>query len=214
MKKNQKDKGFETQVREQFTQRTLEPSAQAWDRLDAMLTVAEQPKRKNYGWYAVAAVFLFGGLIGLWTWQQETVSVEVPAIVFDENVSQPQETFTTSIQEKVVPVVSEEQVGEVVPSVQKNEPIVIQKTPLKEVNSIQIQEALVVHGPTVDVKTPEVEPILENALAEQNGLSVDPLKLLNAVEKEVESQYRNKVIESINKNYQSVKQVLASRNHQ
>jgi hypothetical protein len=212
MKKNQKDKAFETQVREQMQQRTLEPSAQAWDRLDAMLTVAEQPKRKYYGWYAVAAVFLIGGLLGFWTWQQDTVSVEMPAIVLDENTSQTQETFITPIQEKVVPVVSEEQVVEVVPSAQKKETIIIHEARLKEVNSIQIQEALVVHEPTLDIKTPEVEPILENALAEQNGLSVDPLKLLNAVEKEVEIQHRNKVIESINKNYQTFKQALATRN--
>jgi hypothetical protein len=41
-------------IREKLAHREITPSACSWDRLDAMLSVAEKPK-KNYGWIYVAA---------------------------------------------------------------------------------------------------------------------------------------------------------------
>jgi hypothetical protein len=40
---------LETDFRQKINDRTLTPSENSWDRLDAMLTIAEQkkPKRKN-----------------------------------------------------------------------------------------------------------------------------------------------------------------------
>jgi hypothetical protein len=48
---------FDNQIKEKLDGRTIQPSAQAWDRLDAMLTVAEKPKR-NSNWMYVAASFV------------------------------------------------------------------------------------------------------------------------------------------------------------
>lgn len=47
---------IETQIQSEFQNRTIQPSAAAWDRLDAMLTVAEKPK-KSFAWLQVAAGF-------------------------------------------------------------------------------------------------------------------------------------------------------------
>ncbi|AWA28856.1 hypothetical protein HYN48_01430 [Flavobacterium magnum] len=55
---------LEDDFRQKLNQREITPSANAWDRLDAMLTVAEKPKR-NYGWLYIAASvlgFLFIGI--------------------------------------------------------------------------------------------------------------------------------------------------------
>ena len=38
---------FEQQAKEKLSNREIAPSAQAWDRLDAMLSVQEKPKKKN-----------------------------------------------------------------------------------------------------------------------------------------------------------------------
>ena len=55
---------IDNQIREKLNLREVQPSAQAWDRLDAMLTVSEEKKpKKGYGWFFVAAsTILFFGL--------------------------------------------------------------------------------------------------------------------------------------------------------
>ena len=55
---------FDKNIQQKFNSRKIEPSAQAWDRLDAMLTVAEEKKQpKNYFWLKIAASFiLFTGM--------------------------------------------------------------------------------------------------------------------------------------------------------
>lgn len=60
---------FEKDFREKLNQREIEPSNKAWDRLDAMLSVAEekiQPKKKSKKWLYIAASvvgFLWVGTI-------------------------------------------------------------------------------------------------------------------------------------------------------
>ena len=50
---------FDKNIQQKFNSRKIEPSAQAWDRLDAMLAVAEEKKQpRNYFWLKIAASFL------------------------------------------------------------------------------------------------------------------------------------------------------------
>ena len=55
---------IENQIKEKLDARKIQPSAQAWDRLDAMLAVSEANKtKKNFGRFFVAAsLLLFFGL--------------------------------------------------------------------------------------------------------------------------------------------------------
>ena len=55
---------IDNQIREKLNGRDIQPSAQAWDRLDAMLTISEEKKpKKGYVWFFVAAsTLLFFGL--------------------------------------------------------------------------------------------------------------------------------------------------------
>ena len=39
---------LETQIKEQLNAREIQPSEMAWDRLDAMLSVAEEKKNKTF----------------------------------------------------------------------------------------------------------------------------------------------------------------------
>ena len=52
---------IEKQIREQLNARQINPSENSWDRLDAMLSVAENKKRKPvvFWWYSAAAIVLF-----------------------------------------------------------------------------------------------------------------------------------------------------------
>jgi len=218
LNKKQKDKAFETHVREQMQQRTMEPSAQAWDRLDAMLTVAETPRNTFRWWYAVAAIFILGGVVGLWQWQQPMAHVEGQGIVVEDIQLENNQKPIDSTTKEIFPAMVEELVVEVKSEVKTNTQTQIKKTPQREMHIVHSPDALVIHETPVELKSPkpdtEFEPKLESAIAKKSSLSVDPLKLLNSVEKEVEIQHRNKVIESINKNYQTVKQALATRNQE
>ncbi|MBC5835324.1 hypothetical protein G6N05_06045 [Flavobacterium sp. F372] len=66
---------FDNNIQQKFNSREIEPSAQAWDRLDAMLTVAEEKKQpKNYFWLKIAASFLLFTGMGYVFFQQNQKS--------------------------------------------------------------------------------------------------------------------------------------------
>lgn len=66
---------FDKDIQQKFNSRKIEPSAQAWDRLDAMLTVAEEKKQpKNYFWLKIAATFLIFTGVGYIFFQQNQKS--------------------------------------------------------------------------------------------------------------------------------------------
>ena len=210
--KNQKDKAFETHVRKQLQQRILEPSPQAWDRLDAMLTVAETPRKNFRWWYAVTAIFILGCVLGLWNWQQQELSTKETELVVEETKSEPQQNATEFIPQEII---TEPSVGPRVVSVPKitNHPQALKKEALlKEVNEVFQEEPAAIENGIVEVKSPVLESKAEVVIAAKSSLTVDPQKLLNSVEREVEIHHRNTVIESINKNYQTFKQALATRN--
>ena len=51
---------FETQFKEQLNSREIQPSEMAWDKLDAMLNVADKKPKRNLKWlYAAATVLGF-----------------------------------------------------------------------------------------------------------------------------------------------------------
>ncbi|MET0943918.1 MAG: hypothetical protein ABWY22_00775 [Flavobacterium sp.] len=71
---------FEKDFREKLNERKIEPSDKAWDRLDAMLSVAEekkQPKKKNK-WLYVAASLVGFLLVGTFFFNQKKNEVEIP----------------------------------------------------------------------------------------------------------------------------------------
>jgi hypothetical protein len=66
---------FDKNIQQKFNSRRIEPSAQAWDRLDAMLTVAEEKKQpKKYFWLKIAASFLIFSGMGYIFFQQNQKS--------------------------------------------------------------------------------------------------------------------------------------------
>ena len=60
---------IENQIKKKLNNRTIQPSAASWDRLDAMLNSTENEKAKpNYNWLTIAAaVVVFFGLGILYT---------------------------------------------------------------------------------------------------------------------------------------------------
>jgi hypothetical protein len=69
---------IEKQIKDKLNSREIQPSVQAWDRLDAMLSVAENKKRKpNYFWLYIAASIIGFVFVGLFFFNQEATNPDV-----------------------------------------------------------------------------------------------------------------------------------------
>lgn len=68
---------IEKQFREKLNSREIQPSSQAWDRLDAMLSVAEEKKTKPFlGWLFIAASILVLLTVGMFLFTQKNTTME------------------------------------------------------------------------------------------------------------------------------------------
>ena len=68
---------IEKQFREKLNSREIQPSSQAWDRLDAMLSVAEEKKTKPFlGWLFIAASILVLLTVGIFLFTQKNTTME------------------------------------------------------------------------------------------------------------------------------------------
>ena len=62
---------IEEQFKQMLNSRELQPSDKAWDRLDAMLSVAEEKKTKrSFGWLYIAASILVFATVGMFLFNQ------------------------------------------------------------------------------------------------------------------------------------------------
>ena len=93
---------IENQIREKLNSREIQPSAQAWDRLDAMLTVAEEKKTKrsffSLKYIGIAASVLVFVTLGLFYFNQKNITIESQnTVVETENGSKetPNSKFQT-----------------------------------------------------------------------------------------------------------------------
>ena len=222
---------IDNQIREKLDAREVQPSAQAWDRLDAMLTVSEEKKsKKGYGWFFVAAsTILFFGLGFFLFNSNETKEI---------NNSNP---IVTTINE-VMDSTEANKINEI--SVEKEQHVLVQnevnfsKTQKnkksKETNELikpenDLEEKIT---PNSQLQTPNsykyVSP--ENLLAEvQTGekvitsdkkispkakMKVDANSLLTNVEKELDENHRETTLDKLNRKFKDAKSALANRNYE
>ena len=95
---------IEKQFREQLNAREIQPSAQAWDRLDAMLSVAEEKKtRKPFGFLFIAASILVFVTLGLFLFNQNGAEINTTnTVVGTETKIDTAQNKTGSIQSPIV----------------------------------------------------------------------------------------------------------------
>lgn len=242
---------LENQIREKLNAREIQPSAQAWDRLDAMLTVTEEKKTKRFPfWFiGVAASVLVFLTVGLFFFNQgETIlipnneivvapenqksAIDNEKLILEENQVVSSDNQSEKINQKQLiknkgvsinnqkanqsSIINHEKeieylvAGNVaavkdVPKVTSNEPIIVQ--PKKEITSKK--SAYV----DVDALLASAEK-QSNANQKTDMINVDANILLSHADKEVESTFRERVINKISKNYQEVKSALANRNQE
>ena len=231
MEPNKLDNNF----REQLNKREIQPSEMAWDRLDAMLSVTENKKPKKRTWMYVAASFLGFILIGSLFFKQSETEVKTnDAVVVQENKT-PNQTEENTIQNQVQEVSSStnnavQSNQNAVTANQKTSKKVIATTKTEKlnpekINPIFVEEAIAHEEKVKPNRYIESESLLaeaETKLQSESikssvarvGVKVNSKKLLSSVEGELDDTFREKVVRSIGKNYETVKSSLATRNQE
>ncbi|WP_427872266.1 hypothetical protein [Flavobacterium sp. MMS24-S5] len=111
---------FEKDFREKLNQREIEPSNKAWDRLDAMLAVAEEKepvklnsKKSKSKWLYIAASFIGFLLVGTLFFNQNKNAVKTPeTVVVEKETEAEKESVTEPVLKTVDSVKTETAIAE------------------------------------------------------------------------------------------------------
>ena len=104
----------ENQIREKLNSREIQPSAQAWDRLDAMLSVAEEKKTKRpFGFLFIAASILVFATLGMFFFNQNSIETKPQN---DVVTNETKDTVKNEINKLQVPKVEKNKENQVVVS--------------------------------------------------------------------------------------------------
>ena len=222
---------IDNQIREKLNAREIQPSAQAWDRLDAMLTVSEEKKpKKGYGWFFVAAsTILFFGLGFFLFNSNETIEINnstpiVTTINEETDSSEATKINQISVKEEQLVLVQNEVNFSNFYTNKKSE----EANKLMETENI-LEEKI---SPNSQLPTPNTYKYVspENLLAEvQTGekvitsdkkirpkvkMKVDANSLLTNVEKELDENHKETTFDKLNRKFKDAKSALANRNYE
>ncbi len=217
---------IENQIKKKLNNRTIQPSAASWDRLDAMLNSKENEKAKpNYNWLAIAAaVVVFFGLGFLYTTTstfttQMDDSIAVASVVEIKNDSVTATPIATIAANKQSPILTQNESNKI-----NTKTIISEEKSSQELESIQKIVAHEIATPTTTYKYMSPEALLNEIETGQkttnpnrntvskNKIKINAATLLTGVEKELDSVYRETTLDKLNKNYNRIKSVIANRN--
>ena len=220
---------IENQIREKLNAREIQSSAPAWDRLDAMLTVAEakQPKR-NYTWLYIAATFLlfFGlGFFLLNTNENVTIENTIPVVT--------NEVVNEKIEENQLPTEIKFNTNEETVLVENNK-LKNESIKINDENQVDLKNQVIAdnQSPITHHPSPNNYKYLspEELLADLQGeakksssetktivfpkITVDANSLLSSVEKELDENHRESTLNKLGRKFNDLKSALANRNYE
>ncbi len=96
---------IENQIKEVLKNREIQPSAQAWDRLDSMLTISENKPKSNFKWIAIAATLIGFSIVGIVLMNTnnsiQPIDTNIPVVQETVRPAEVQEN-TKLIEEKII----------------------------------------------------------------------------------------------------------------
>jgi hypothetical protein len=228
---------IDSQIKEKLNGREIQPSAQAWDRLDTMLAVSEAKKsKKNYNWLFVAAsIVLFFGL-GYFLFNSSSTT--------EFNNSVP--VVTTSNEE--IDTIETNKINEI--AVENGRPVLVQNEnnfskkqankKLKGTNKLLKKEHFLEEKITPNSQllasnaqpsSPSIHyPSSEKLLAEAQTtekvipsdkktksklrIKIDANSLLESVEKELDDSHKESTLDKLSKKIQDAKSAVVNRNYE
>ena len=218
---------LESQFKEQLNSREIKPSEIAWSKLDAMLTIPEKPKGK-FPWLLIAASFTAFLLVGTIYFNQNVSTIEnqknkiviqnsaVPKIIIPDTTLKLKAEDEKGLVTNVVP--KSNYGTNKVPILKEKWNFVKDSSNQNQVAQVSIINQKAIKSQTSDVAVEELLAVAGNASKKKNQLSqksdvqVNASNLLSQVDGELELSFREKVINKVSKNYQTVKVALTNRN--
>lgn len=231
MEPNKMEKDF----KEKLEQRTIQPSEMAWDRLDAMLSVAENKKpKRNRTWMYMAAAFLVFLLVGVLFLNQEKENTGIET----------NNSFVTTDNEQ--PIINNGETGNAIaPVASENEVVAVQTVPSgvkqnqnkkdqpytlnkiisndnSKTSQVVIQDAVAENNkkeavPVIQVNDPEqllAGTVTTQASKKKSAVKVDANSLLSSVEEELDDSFKDRVLIATVKNIKALQSTVANRNYQ
>lgn len=231
---------LENEIREKLGKREIHPSAQAWDRLDAMLSVQEsKAEKKSFPWLRIAAaVVLFLGVsYFFFNSSEKSIKENNSNIVvvedFENSSNDEINTEESDVVKSSQSIINQEN-SAIVYSESKSKSETIgkkvnarKKDYTKEILPVVLKENQVAHSDvkneakTIEDKA-DLKIISENKQAiaeikapvEKAKLKIDPNSLLDQVDGEIQLTFRQKVMQTVTKGYKEAKEAVASRNQE
>ena len=233
---------FDKSIKNKMEARTIVPSTDAWDKLEAMLDDANKPKR-NCSWIYIAASFvglLFVGSIIMF--QEESHSINTnhprPVVIKEQSTKNPSENGKDSNKVQlsfqkgnsgIIAVTKENDLHKKQLHHWKEKQRIAATTakgPEKEyeVVSADKKEARSIYKNKYSTGESLLAAISDSKIVETSGqeivrkneirTTVDPNVLLSSVENELNESYRESAIDKISKKLNAIKTAVANRNYQ
>lgn len=230
---------FNKNIQEKFNFRTIEPSETAWNKLDAMLTLAEEKKQpKIFFWLSIAATFILFTGVGYVFFQQNEKTKLMPSTeeIVTSKTNSETETHKQSTEESsvsyenelannaTISTTSESKKSTTIYTAQKeNSKLEVFETTLLKQEEVVTVNEIKKEGIKQEIKEPTFNYTTpESLLAEVQGrkkpsnigsfkstLRVNPNELLQAVESELDQTFKEKTITKL----KQAKSAFVNRNY-
>jgi len=222
---------MEEDFRKKLNAREIQPSEAAWDRLDAMLSVAEnkKPKRNNTFLFIAAGLALFFA-VGLFLLQQEKVSPEIrltnptvgtsdekQPVLENQGTSEAINTVTDQVlsEGKQSEAIAENQT---VAKTKRNRKSDVKTTADFQQQPVKEEIALVTPKNEPEIQKSAVNAEMMLAITdkpkEKQQVKVNANSLLSSVEGELNQEFRETTLQRLSRNFKTVKTAVANRNYE
>jgi hypothetical protein len=212
---------IENQIKEKLNAREIQPSAPAWDRLDAMLSVAETKKpKRDFTWlYLAAAFLLFCGLGFFLLNFNETVAIKntFPVVTnettnekIEENHTQKETVFETFEENKVVAKTEKQSPAQATTIVIIEEAL----SPITQHPSPNNYKYLSPEALLAQIEQPNKNDSSKIKFNPSNKIQIDAHELLTKAEQEVHQKHKESTIDKLRRNFNEVKSAVANRNYE
>ncbi|POY41426.1 hypothetical protein C3L50_02595 [Flavobacterium alvei] len=221
----------EKQFKEKLNSREIKPTDMAWDRLDAMLSVAENKKpNRKFNWVYIAASFIGFSLFGTLFFNQTETELEnhKDKIANQQSISTNTHTEPST---NLNTIPDNKRIVNIQKNISKGNKKVVSKidslfnkenlnqNPVAEVSIINQKKES--ESNTTPTKTLTVDELLAkvdkssrltNTINPNLKIKVNPNQLLQQVDNDLEPTFRQNVFSKVATNLKAVKEAVANRN--
>ena len=229
---------LDIKIKEQLQPREIQPSEMVWSKLDTMLTAVESSKRQNakrepkrkFTWMYIAAGFAGFLLIStVYLKQRSNGIIDIKNEIVIQNVGE-----AKSKKENPTVTIAKDQLNEVIAitAAKKNNVanITVKSTKKSSINSSisnpnsiadvsinnQQSEKKSINSQSTAISVDELLAVAESKKEMQSQqnliVKVNATTLLSEVDGELELSFREKIINKVSKNFQTVKVAVSNRN--